>query len=107
MKAGRKLFTGTLLAFCAILLVLCALLAAGWNRASKTAAGVPDVRNNGTAIQWKYADGDEWHDLVSIAELRGDDGATARTEPTARMELTAKTVPMVSTVRTAPNGPLE
>lgn len=51
MKAGGKLFTGTLLAFCAILLVLCALLAAGWNRASKTAAGVPDVRNNGTAIQ--------------------------------------------------------
>ena len=100
MKAGRKLFTGTLLAFCAILLVLCALLAAGWNRASKTAAGVPDVRNNGTAIQWKYADGDEWHDLVSIAELRGT------TEPTARMELTAKTVPMVSTVRTAPNVPL-
>ena len=78
MKAGRKLFTGTLLAFCAILLVLCALLAAGWNRASKTAAGVPDVRNNGTAIQWKYADGDEWHDLVSIAELRGDDGTDGK-----------------------------
>ena len=78
MKAGGKLFTGTLWAFCAILLVLCALLAAGWNRASKTAAGVPDVRNNGTAIQWKYADGDEWHDLVSIAELRGDDGADGK-----------------------------
>ena len=78
MKAGGKLFTGTLLAFCAILLVLCALLAAGWNRTSKTAAGVPDVRNNGTAIQWKYADGDEWHDLVSIAELRGDDGTDGK-----------------------------
>ena len=78
MKTGGKLFTGTLLAFCAILLVLCALLAAGWNRASKTAAGVPDVRNNGTAIQWKYADGDEWHDLVSIAELRGDDGTDGK-----------------------------
>lgn len=51
MKAGRKLFTGTLLALCAILLVLCALFAAGWNRTSKTAAGVPDVRNNRTAIQ--------------------------------------------------------
>lgn len=78
MKAGRKLFTGTILALCAILLVLCALLAAGWNRASKTAAGVPDVRNNGTAIQWKYADGDEWHDPVSIAELRGDDGTDGK-----------------------------
>lgn len=78
MKAGGKLFTGTILALCAILLVLCALLAAGWNRASKTAAGVPDVRNNGTAIQWKYADGDEWHDPVSIAELRGDDGTDGK-----------------------------
>lgn len=78
MKTGRKLFTGTLLALCAILLVLCALLAAGWNRASKTAAGAPDVRNNGTAIQWKYADGDEWHDLVSIAELRGADGTDGK-----------------------------
>ena len=78
MKTGGKLFTGTLWAFCAILLVLCALLAAGWNRASKNAAGVPGVRNNGTAIQWKYADGDEWNDLVSIAELRGDDGADGK-----------------------------
>ena len=78
MKTGGKLFTGTLWAFCAILLVLCALLAAGWNRASKNAAGVPGVRNNGTAIQGKYADGDEWHDLVSIAELRGDDGADGK-----------------------------
>lgn len=78
MKTGRKLFTGTLLALCAILLVLCALLAAGWNRSSKTAAGVPDVRNNGAAIQWKYADGDEWHDLVSIAELWGADGTDGK-----------------------------
>ena len=30
-----------------------------------------EVRNNGTAIQWKYNDETDWNDLVTLAELRG------------------------------------
>ena len=57
MKIGKKLLTGTLLALCAALLVLCSVLAIGWSKAAKTnAAALPEVRNNGTAIQWKYSD---------------------------------------------------
>lgn len=47
MKTGKKLFTGALLA-------LCIVLAAGCGKAEKTGAALPEVRNNGTAIQWKY-----------------------------------------------------
>ena len=53
MKTGKKLLTGTLLALCAALLVLCSVLAIGWSKAAKTDAALPEVRNNGTAIQWK------------------------------------------------------
>ena len=52
MKTERKLLTGTLLALCGALLALCIVLAAGWSKAAKTdAAALPEVRNNGTAIQ--------------------------------------------------------
>lgn len=63
MKTGEKLLTGTLLALCAALLVLCIVLAAGWGKAAKTNTALPEVRNNGTAIQWKYSDEVDWHDL--------------------------------------------
>ena len=53
MKTGKKLLTGTLLALCGALLVLCSVLAAGWSKAAKTNTALPEVRNNGTAIQWK------------------------------------------------------
>ena len=61
-------------ALCCVLLVLCVVFATGWSKASKIKADSPEVRNNGTAIQWKYASESEWHDLVSIDELKGSAG---------------------------------
>lgn len=74
MKNGSKWLTGTLTALCSVLLVLCIVLAAGWGRAAKNTAELPEVRNNGTAIQWRYADGQEWHDLVTLEALKGAAG---------------------------------
>lgn len=74
MKTGKKLLTGTVLAICAALLVLCSVLAIGWSKAAKTGDALPEVRNNGTAIQWKYSDEADWHDLVALTELRGAAG---------------------------------
>lgn len=78
MKTGKKLLTGTLLALCAALLVLCSVLAIGWSKAAKTDAALPEVRNNGTAIQWKYSDETDWHDLVALDELRGAAGEAGK-----------------------------
>ena len=70
MKTGRKLFAGALL-------VLYIVLAAGCNSA-KTNTALPEVRNNGTAIQWKYSDETDWRDLVALSELRGAAGANGK-----------------------------
>ena len=78
MKTERKLLTGTLLALCGALLALCIVLAAGWSKAAKTDAALPEVRNNGTAIQWKYSDEADWRDLVALAELRGAAGEAGK-----------------------------
>ena len=78
MKTGKKLFTGTLLALCAALLVLCIVLAIGWSKAAKTNTALPEVRNNGTAIQWKYSDETDWRDLVALTELRGAAGENGK-----------------------------
>ena len=78
MKTGKKLLTGSLLALCAALLVLCIVLAAGWSKAAKTDTALPEVRNNGTAIQWKYSDEADWHDLVALTELRGAAGEAGK-----------------------------
>ena len=79
MRTERKLLTGTLLALCAALLALCIVLAAGWSKAAKTnAAALPEVRNNGTAIQWKYSDETDWRDLVALTELRGAAGENGK-----------------------------
>ena len=78
MKTGKKLFTGTLLALCAALLVLCIVLAAGWSKAAKTNTALPEVRNNGTAIQWKYSDETDWRDLVLLTELTGAAGENGK-----------------------------
>lgn len=78
MKTGKKLLTGTLLALCAALLVLCIVLAAGWSKAAKTDTALPEVRNNGTAIQWKYSDETDWRDLVLLTELRGAAGENGK-----------------------------
>ena len=78
MKTGKKLLTGTLSALCAALLVLCSVLAAGWSKAANRSAALPEVRNNGTAIQWKYSDETDWRDLVALAELRGAAGENGK-----------------------------
>ena len=78
MKTERKLLTGTLLALCGALLALCIVLAAGWSKAAKTDAALPEVRNNGTAIQWKYSDETDWRDLVALSELRGAAGEAGK-----------------------------
>jgi len=78
MKTEKKLFTGTLLALYAALLVLCIVLAIGWSKAAKTNTALPEVRNNGTAIQWKYSDETDWRDLVALTELRGAAGEAGK-----------------------------
>ena len=74
MEKSRKLLAIALSALCCVLLVLCVVFAAGWSKASKIKADSPEVRSNGTAIQWKYASESEWHDLVSLDELKGAAG---------------------------------
>ena len=78
MRTERKLLTGALLALCGALLALCIVLAAGWSKAAKTDAALPEVRNNGTAIQWKYSDETDWRDLVALTELRGAAGEAGK-----------------------------
>ena len=78
MRTERKLLTGTLLALCGALLALCIVLAAGWSKAAKTDAALPEVRNNGTAIQWRYPAEEEWRDLVALTELRGAAGENGK-----------------------------
>ena len=71
MKTGKKLLTGTLLA-------LCIVLAAGCSKAANRNAALPEVRNNGTAIQWKYSNEADWRDLVALTELRGAAGENGK-----------------------------
>ena len=62
-----------------IIISLCIVFAAGCNKAAKTdAAALPEVRNNGTAIQWRYPAEEEWRDLVALTELRGADGENGK-----------------------------
>ena len=37
-----------------------------------------EVRNSGTAIQWKYSDETDWHDLVALDDLRGSAGENGK-----------------------------
>lgn len=39
-----------------------------------------ELRNNGTAIQWRYTDSNDWIDLIQTEELRGKDGAAPNFE---------------------------
>ena len=78
MKTGKKLLTGVFLVLCGALLTLCIVFATGWNKAAKADAALPEVRNNGTAIQWKYSDEANWHDLVALSELRGAAGENGK-----------------------------
>ena len=93
MRTGKKLLTG-------MLLVLFIVFVAGCGKTAKTNAALPEVRNSGTAVQWKYSDEADWRDLVALTELRGPE-KTARTELTAPTERTASTVKTVLTAKTA------
>lgn len=33
-----------------------------------------ELRNNGTALEWRYTDSNEWTELIQMSELRGKDG---------------------------------
>ena len=66
------------MALCAALLVLCIVLAIGWSKTAKADAVLPEVRNNGTAVQWKYRDETDWRDLVALTELTGAAGENGR-----------------------------
>ena len=62
-----------------IIIALCIVFAAGCSKAAKTdAAALPEVRNNGTAIQWRYPAEEEWRDLVALTELRGAAGENGK-----------------------------
>ena len=39
-----------------------------------------ELRNNGTAIQWRYTDSNDWTDLVQLTELQGPAGETPEFE---------------------------
>ena len=62
----------------ALCIVLCILFTFGCGKAAKNNAALPEVRNNGTAIQWKYSDETDWHDLVALSELRGAAGEAGK-----------------------------
>ena len=63
----------------ALCTVFCILFTAGCGKAAKpNAAALPEVRNNGTAIQWKYSDETDWRDLVALTELRGAAGENGK-----------------------------
>ena len=67
----RKRVLSVLLTLC---MVLCLVLFAGCTQQQLSTAERTEVRNSGTAIQWKYSDESDWHDLVTIAELTGAAG---------------------------------
>ena len=71
MKTGKKLLTG-------MLLVLFIVFVAGCGKSKKTVAVLPEVRTNGTAVQWKYSDEADWRDLVALTELRGAAGENGK-----------------------------
>ena len=71
MRTGKKLLTG-------MILVLFIVFVAGCGKVKKTGAVLPEVRNSGTAIQWRYPAEEEWRDLVALTELRGASGENGK-----------------------------
>ncbi len=63
----------------ALCTVFCIVFTAGCGKTTKrNAVALPEVRNNGTAIQWKYSDEADWHDLVALTELQGAAGENGK-----------------------------
>ena len=68
-----------LLGITCMLMMLGLIFSAGCGKQpASPASDRPEVRNNGTAIQWKYASESEWHDLVALDELRGAAGENGK-----------------------------
>lgn len=61
-----------------MILVLFIVFVAGCGKVKKTGAVLPEVRNSGTAIQWRYPAEEEWRDLVALTELRGASGENGK-----------------------------
>ena len=61
-----------------MLLVLFIVFVAGCGKTVKTDAALPEVRNSGTAVQWRYPAEEEWRDLVALSELRGASGENGK-----------------------------
>lgn len=61
-------------------------------RRQKNEPALPEVRNNGTAIQWKYSGETDWHDLVALDELRGAAGEAGKDGIKVLTAATKKTV---------------
>mgnify|MGYP001129477206 CR=1 FL=1 len=77
----------------ALCTVFCILFTAGCGKATKpNAVALPEVRNNGTAIQWKYSDEADWHDLVSLTELRGAAGEAGKDGANGKDGINAKSI---------------
>ena len=62
----------------ALCTVLCIVFAAGCGKTEKNDTALPEVRNNGTAIQWKYSNETDWRDLVALTELTGAAGENGK-----------------------------
>ena len=62
----------------ALCIILCIVFAAGCSKAANSSAALPEMRNNGTAIQWKYSDETDWRDLVLLTELTGAAGENGK-----------------------------
>ena len=66
-------------ALCLVLcIVLCIAFAAVCSKAENSKTLLPEVRNNGTAIQWRDTAEEEWHDLVAVNTLRGAVGENGK-----------------------------
>ena len=76
----------------ALCTVLCIVFAAGCGKTEKNDTALPEVRNNGTAIQWKYSDEADWHDLVSLTELRGAAGEAGKDGANGKDGINAKSI---------------
>ena len=68
-----------LLGIICMLMVLGLIFSAGCGKQpASPASDRLEVRNSGTAIQWKYSDETDWHDLVALDELRGAAGENGK-----------------------------
>ena len=68
-----------LLGVTCMLMMLGLIFSAGCGKQpASPAADRLEVRNSGTAIQWKYSDETDWHDLVVLDELRGAAGENGK-----------------------------